>query len=74
MYVKDFVDGLVELAEEISCDGNGNIGSHSIPSYVIFSDEEDNDYELDNIQLNGLSGCGCPVGIVINLKKIREDK
>lgn len=73
MLVKQFRNSVDALADEIGCDGNGNIGSHKIRSQVIISCENsDDDFEFVELRPTGLPGCGCWDGIRIIIRKTSD--
>ncbi len=70
MTVSEFLSKIQMYANEIGCDGKGNIGSHKIPSSVRIRTEDcEGDYELVDIEMDYLIGCGCPSGITIVIRK-----
>ncbi len=70
--IKKFSETVQAYAQDIGCDGNGNIGSHKIPSHVHFyltnpETGEDQVLALYAIQMDMLMGCGCPDGLTFKL-------
>lgn len=71
MYVSEFKKTIDWMADDIQCDGNGSIGSHRVPSSVDFYvEDDDSEYELVDIDIQRLGGCGCASGITIRLKRL----
>lgn len=71
MLVKQFASRVAEIAEEIGCDGAGNISSHKMPSSVtVVIEDDDADYEVVDIEPSIMIGCMCWDGIVLRIKKI----
>ena len=72
MFVKHFAEDVARMAQEVACDGKGNIGAHHLPSRVtIMCDDpnDDNEYELVAIEPSLVIGCGCWDGIDIHIKR-----
>lgn len=70
--VYEFIEELKKLNEEIYCDGK-TFGSHKFKSHVRFVDEDHNSYELDEIDVDTLAGCGCWDGICFRLRKEKDE-
>lgn len=72
MLVKQFASRVAEIAEEVGCDGAGNISSHKTPSSVTVVIDDDGDAEYDVVDIEPsvmMMGCRCLNGIVLRIKK-----
>ena len=69
MNLKEFVEKINLYADDIGCMRDGKMGSHDIVSNINIEDEDGNYFEIKDIELNCLGGCGCPSDITIILKK-----
>lgn len=73
MYVKEFVETITKYANEIGCDGKGNISSHKISSSIrVTNVDSDDEYEIVGFDIDRLMGCGCWCGIEIQVRKIEN--
>ena len=71
MLVKQFAGRVATIAEEVGCDGAGNISSHEMPSSVRVEVEDDAaEYEVVDIEPFIMMGCMCWDGIVLRIKKM----
>lgn len=70
-FLKGFNDRYKEYVEEVM-DKNGNVNSHTFPARIYVEDEQYN-YEIVDIEMNYLGGCGCPSDITIKIKKVDDD-
>lgn len=71
MNVSELKKTVISIADDVGCDGGTRTGSHNFPSSVNFYiEDDDNDYELVEIETDRLGGCGCAVGITFRLKRI----
>ena len=65
------VIGLIKQLQEYQNHIGGDetrTGSHNLPSYVNFEIEDEN-FDLEEIELNYRIGCRCPEGITFRLKR-----
>lgn len=69
MNLKQFIEKINSYAHDIGCMKDGKMGSHDIVSDIMIEDEDGNSYELKDIELNYLGGCGCPSDITLIIKK-----
>lgn len=68
MNLKSFVDIINKYADDIGCMKDGNIGSHNIVASLNIEDDNDNYYELIDINIEYLGGCGCPSDITLKIR------
>lgn len=69
MTVFDLLQQLNELNKEIHCNGK-KIASHNLQSSVTIIDEDNQSFGIESIELDRLFGCGCPDGVVFNIKRL----
>jgi|GEM_PF-4876628 len=72
---KKTLDAYVDDTMNIN-DPDGFIYSHKIKGEVdVYLDDEDDDiaYEIVGLDLDQLGGCGCPVRIVIRIRRCKDD-
>lgn len=69
MNLKEFVEKINLYADDIGCMRDGKMGSHDIISSLHIEDTDGNYYEIKNIELNYLGGCGCSADITIVIQK-----
>lgn len=68
MTITELIEKLQWYQAEVGCDGE-RCGPHNLKSSVSFV-TEDEEFEIDEIDLDLMGGCFCPYGITINLKKL----
>ena len=73
MKLKDFVDKINYYADDIGCMKDGYIGSHKIIAELIVEDTKGNRYNVSDIELNYLGGCGCSSDITLIIEKMDDD-
>lgn len=75
--LKEFANVFNTYVKDIGCMDNaqGWIGSHKIVGDIcVYIDDPDDDTALEivSMSIDQLGGCGCPVGIVIHVKRVKE--
>lgn len=74
MNLKEFKEQVDYFCNEIGIYGDeGFISSHNIMGDVYLVDDKENYYDISDFELSRLPGCGCPSGLIINIKKDEED-
>lgn len=69
MQYKDFLRLVKETSEEVGGNGIDTIASHQLSPVITVQTEDDNEYELVNVEVSRLFGCGCADGIVLMIRK-----
>lgn len=74
MNLKQIVDTITLYANEIDCisNKNGYIGSHNIVGMLNVEDDNGNCYEVIDINLEYMFGCGCPRDVTLIIKKLDD--
>lgn len=74
--LKQFTDTFNDYVKEIGCMDNteGYIASHKIVGGICVEDVGDDDavYQIVELDIGQLGGCGCWSDIVIKIKRIEE--
>ena len=72
--LKEFYDDLTLLKNEVM-DSEGKVQSHNIIARISVYEDDFNctSYDIVNLELDHLFGCGCPSGISIIIKKIEDE-
>ena len=72
MIINEFLSKFKEVAYEVSTNGE-TIASHDIPALVIVEcHNNDIDFEIIDIDVDYMGGCGCPRSVIIQL--VDKDK
>jgi len=71
MNLQEFRKKIDNYTDEI-CNADGFVSSHNLQSTIKIEDEN-SEYELADIDISRLLGCGCWSGIILRIKKIEEN-
>ena len=67
--LKEFIDQINNMGNEIGCLKDGLVGSHTLRANISMYDKDGNSYKITNINYDYLFGCGCPSGIELVVEK-----
>lgn len=68
MNLKEFVEKINLYADDIGCMKDGKMASHHIESNLYIEDKDGNYYDIEDIELGYLGGCGCSSDITLIIK------